>query len=200
MRQYRLVPVRRRRWWFTVAVVAAAALGACSDDEPAVDDAAPTTTLPASTVPAAPALGQTCDHPDVTVAYPAGWVSGTAEGAEPCRFFHPTPLTVPAGTEFNGAAVSVKVEAVPFETASDTSMTETEISRVLTDREPARLTTEVEATGAGLEDKGTRSFRVVIRMSGDRCLIISTVRTGDLDYEENKRVVTAMADAVVFKT
>ena len=130
------------------------------------------------------------------VSYPEDWHVNDGGVAEPCSYFHPEPFEVPEATEFLDVAVLVSREPVPLDVVTGEDPTRTVLDSEETEiaGNPA-VRMEVEATGEGLLDRGTRSYQVVVGLDGES-LILSTFDVGDLDYERNKQAVDELADSL----
>ncbi len=138
--------------------------------------------------------GQSCtnERAGYTVRYPAEWHTNSGDVVARCCFFHPEPFEVEAQTEVLDIAISLRVDAVPFERVTGEGQAERTLEREETtiDGRPA-VRTEAEATGAALLPDGTRVYRYAIDLDG-RTVIASTLDVAGLDYAANKRLLDAM--------
>lgn len=179
-----------------------ALLTACGGDGDAAAPPETTTVEVTTTEPAEPAgpLGdaQTCSNPDggYSISFPDEWHANSGEVTQPCTFFDPQPVEVPEATEAIGFAISVGRESAPFERVTGESVTNRVLSeeRVeLAGREGVRM--EIEATGEGLLDAGTRTYLYALPV-GEETILASTTDVGDLDYERNREVLDAMVETL----
>ncbi|QRK11241.1 hypothetical protein JQX13_14885 [Archangium violaceum] len=146
--------------------------------------------------PSKPSLTR-CTNPAgrYSIAHPSAWKTNTGGGVEPCRFFHPTPFEVQAGTEEPLVAVSVKREPVPLETFVEGSTgSSAEVLQqerlTLAGRPAVRL--ELRATAdSPLLPPGTREYLYAIG-DGDTVVRASTLAVRGLDYEGNKAILDDM--------
>lgn len=155
---------------------------------------APAETRPAPTPEAGnpeTTLAASCTGPAgrYEVRYPEGWHTD----ADGCGFFDPEPLDLEGGIGGAGlAAISVDVEPVPFEIATDPGEAARLSSEEKTtvDGRPAVRQLRV-STGAGAVPEGTRTYVYLLDLGGET-LLASTRDTGEGDFPERRRVLDRM--------
>lgn len=95
-----------------------------------------------------------------------------------CRFFDPEPFTVPANSDFGGTALQVDVVQQVFDDALagliDRRFAQTELREQVTVGGKRAFRLELVATGAGLDDRGTRTYGYLIRRAGGPPLLVQT--------------------------
>ncbi len=195
----------------TICIITVVLIAACTKPAPEAGtpptDAAKTKTAPTATAPppaeaaapAAIALSQRCTNAEygITVAYPEGWRTNDGSVLPACSAFDPTSVEIPRDSEVpEGIAVVLDVEKTSIEELTRSSAWERVLSATpLTAAGRKAFRVEVEATGEGLADRGTRTLRYVIDLGGGRTLIASTHRTDD-SYEQNKEILGRMIERV----
>lgn len=153
-------------------------------------------TEPTLEEPAAETADCTNEASGFRLEYPADWHTNDGDVGEPCSFFDPEPIEVPEATEFFDVAVIVSREPVTLDVIAGEDPSRTVLEREETEIAGGRaMRMEIEATGQGLLDRGTRSYQVVVDADGES-LIVSTFDVGDLDYGRNKEIVDQMADSL----
>ena len=122
-----------------------------------------------------------------SIAYPRGW-----HRDRNCAFFDPRPFTVPANSDFYGVSLEVQV-------AQDSWAN---VVRGLTDKRYARTISrrqvrvngrraallEVEATGAGLYERGYRLYAYVVDVRGRPPVIVQATRRPGTAWGSRKAV------------
>ena len=110
------------------------------------------------------------------VQYPSGW--STATGQLACRFFEPTPFTVPPDSDFGGTALEVLPQEQPFDevlaSLIDTRYATTDVREQVTVGGHRGFRLELVATGEGLSARGTRTYGYILRREGGGAIVIQT--------------------------
>jgi hypothetical protein len=128
------------------------------------------------------------------ISYPSAWYTASVAPESECAFFDPEPFEIVAGREFPVTAL----EAHRFEGASslgaaleqltDPTFERTIAVDVYGEGELSGMKIETEATGAGLLDKGTRTYQFILNWKNG----VFDVKTTELpgrDYGNAKLVV-----------
>lgn len=115
------------------------------------------------------------DNGAYTISYPEDWHTNAGEVAEPCRYFDQEPVELAAG--IGGAPehpITVRILPVPLDQAAEPGSAEDQATRRAT-RVASRDAVVVEgtATGDGAIPDGTRSYRYLIDLDGERTLLIA---------------------------
>ena len=116
------------------------------------------------------------------VEYPAAWHYDAGRLA--CRFFDPEPFTVPETGDFGGTALEVHPLDESYDDALaaliDTRFAETEVREEVDVGGKRAHKLEFVATGAGLADRGTRTYAYLIRNDhGPPVLVQTTSAEGE---------------------
>jgi hypothetical protein len=179
-------------WWLVAIALAGLPAVGCGGG----GDGNGVATDPTPEEPTAETAECTNEASGYRVEYPADWHTNDGGAGEPCSFFDPEPVEVPEATEFFDVAVIVSREPVTLDVIAGEDPSRTVLEREETQIAGGRaLRMEIEATGQGLLDRGTRSYQVVVDVDGES-LIVSTFAVGDLDYGRNKEIVDQMADSL----
>lgn len=177
-------------------LVAALALAGCGTDDTDGTDATGTSNGRAGSgdEQQSTQLEQSCSNEEdgFRIRYPAGW-----HADERCEWFHPEQFELPRAQDAPGIAIHVREEPVSLERATSDGPTTEVLSRTretVAGREAVRM--EVRVTGGGLMPAGTRAVHWTIGLGGNRSIRASTYSVGDHDYEESRRVLDSMVDAL----
>ena len=141
------------------------------------------------------ALGHRCTSPDgVSVSYPNGWSVNTGEVAPPCTRFAPQAFSLPRNSDLRVAAITITVESVPFERASEPPAGQkSRIPLTVDGREAVRIE---QQTAEGLYPLGTPMTSYVVDLGvcedAPRTLIVNTVGLPRFDYARNVEVLDEM--------
>jgi hypothetical protein len=176
---------------FLVTVLAAC--GGTGDDPlpPPSPDAGPTV----GAEPGPAGEWRTCrnEQAAATIAFPGDWFTNVEDALPACSIFDPEAIDLPETGEVPPAlAIVVRREDVAQAELVEEDMFEEQLSReeVEVDGRPA-VRIESEATGAGLLDAGTRSYRYYVDLDGDT-LIAETHDVEGTDFERNRRILDDM--------
>ena len=127
--------------------------------------------------PRAAAPWPRCANPELgySIAYPPGW-----HRERNCAFFDPKPFTVPENSDFYGAALEVQV-AQDSRANVVRGLTDSRFARTLSRRElriggRRAALVEVEATGAGLFERGYRLYAYVVDVPARPPIIVQATR------------------------
>ncbi|MGZ3461374.1 MAG: hypothetical protein ACXU86_23025 [Archangium sp.] len=131
-----------------------------------------------------------------SIAYPVDWKTNTGGTGpvESCRLFHPAAVPMEPGTEEPPLAVSVKREAIPFDsflhgnTGPGAEVVQQE-QLTLAGQPAVRL--EVRSTEQSTLPPGTLQYLYAVK-DGDGVVRVGTVDAPGLDYEHDKTVVDQM--------
>ena len=150
---------------------------------------------------ASPELSQTCANEEgsYSVDYPAGWETNDGTVTAVCSYFAPSPFTVPANQEFLDAAVSLDVEQIDFDVASEPSEMDTLISSgstVIAGRNAVWMLTE--SSGSALVPDGTTTYMYVIDLGDGQSFIAVTRDLAGQDFEENRDILDRMVETLSF--
>jgi len=181
--------------------VALAACGGAGDRVTAPPPAQPGTTTTTAPVTQQPEM-QSCDTAErgYRLEFPKAWFTNDAGIAEPCRFFHPEPFTLPPRTEATGIAISVRLNPVSFGRVSPTPEGSPGVEvlghRATTiDGRPA-VRAETRTAEQGLLPPGTRVTGWFVD-AGDGTLVATTSEaTAAGRYEDNVKVLDAMMQSL----
>ena len=122
-----------------------------------------------------------------SIAYPRGW-----QHDRTCAFFDPEPFTVPENSDFYGAALEVQVAQDSWANVVR-GLTDQRFARVISRRDvrlngrPAVLV-EIEATGAGLYERGYRMYAYVVDVPGRPPVIVQATRRPGTEWAGRKAV------------
>lgn len=172
------------------------ALAGCGGNDAQPQPRPETVTVGGATAPVTETQSCTNEELGYTVAFPADWFTNDPAAAPPCTYFDPDPVEVPEATEFLDVAVSVSRVDGPVE-----SLIRDDATEVLTEQ-PAQIggrnavRVEGRATGMGLLDEGTRTYRVLVDLGGSRTLVFSTQDMDGVDYDRAAEVLDGIADSL----
>lgn len=122
-----------------------------------------------------------------SIAYPPGW-----HHDRNCAFFDPEPFTVPENSDFYGAALEVQVAQDSWANVVG-GLTDARFAQTISRRE-VRLNgrravlLELEATGAGLYERGYRVYAYVLDVPGRPPVIVQATRKPDGEWAGRKAV------------
>ncbi|HEX8619680.1 MAG TPA: hypothetical protein VF911_19015 [Thermoanaerobaculia bacterium] len=191
----------------TIFMLSVALIAACTNPAPHTATQTPATeqSTAQSAAPPQPApaiaLSQRCTNPEygISLAYPEGWHTNDGSVLPACSAFDRAPVEIPRDSEVPAAiAVVLDVEKMSAAELTRSSAWERVLSTApvtVAGRNAFRV--EIEATGEGLADRGTRTLRYVVDLGAGRTLIASTHRTGD-SYEQNQEILGRMMESVTF--
>lgn len=167
---------------FTILVLALAGCGGSEERDETPEDAAPPTA-------AAEPAGQVCENRirGLAIRYPAGWHTDALRVGEACQAFHPEPFQIRDGTDCCPWALEARPIREPFERVLAGYLDE-RYYRLLAREEleaagrPA-VRVEVEATGEGLYERGTRTYAYLIDRDGETFVVQTIAYPGNEQYE-----------------
>jgi len=172
------------------AILALALLSSCGD----AGAGDPATSLPSGTVSCVAA------EQGYELRYPENWFKNDGGVDEPCRFFHPEPFTVEAGTEVAGIAVSARLYPVSSEQVtpppggSPEARTLERRATTIDSRAAVRVVTL--ATGSALRPEGTRAVTWFVDASDGTFVAITSDAASAGRYEDNVEVLDAMVQSL----
>ena len=110
-----------------------------------------------------------------SIAYPPGW-----HHDRNCAFFDPQPFTVPESSDFYGAALEVQVAQDSWANVVR-GLTDRRFTRVISRRDlrmegRRAVLAEVQATGAGLYERGHRVYAYVVEVAGRAPIVVQATR------------------------
>lgn len=122
-----------------------------------------------------------------SIAYPPGWHHDRS-----CAFFDPEPFTVPENSDFYGAALEVQVAQDSWANVVR-GLTDARFARTVSRRElrvngRRAVLSEVEATGAGLYERGYRIYAYVVDVPARPPVIVQATRRPGGEWAERKAV------------
>jgi hypothetical protein len=122
-----------------------------------------------------------------SIAYPPGW-----HHERNCAFFDPEPFTVPENSDFYGAALEVQVAQDSWANVVG-GLTDARFARTVSRRElrvngRRAVLAEVEATGAGLFERGYRLYAYVVDVPGRSPVIVQATRRPGAEWAGRKAV------------
>lgn len=122
-----------------------------------------------------------------SIAYPPGWHHDPN-----CAFFDPEPFTVPENSDFYGAALEVQVAQDSWANVVR-GLTDTRFARVISRRDVRvngrrAVLAEVEATGAGLYERGYRVYAYVVDIAGRPPAAVQATRRPGSEWDSRKAV------------
>ena len=191
--------LRRAAAVLPLTLALAAGCGGTGDEgtvPPPAPDAGPTV----GAEPGPAGEWQSCDNEEAgfTVSYPADWSTNEPDGLPACSVFDPDAIELPEASEIPlDLAVIVRREPVAQPELLEEDMFEEQLSveeTTVADRPAAGV--ESRATGAGLIDEGTVSYRYYVDLGGGETLIAETHDVPGSDYERNRRVLDEMLDTL----
>ena len=167
--------------------------------------AAPTVAPPASLPPVATcALIVPTNVTIATISYPANWFTVTEPATAACRYFSPTPITVPADPTTLTTAVMIKADpAVSYQDAL-TAATNTTAWNVITNQPvtvsglPATRLQATSTAGSPGYPVGVTRYGYLIDYGGRAVWIETSGTIGDAAYTANMSVVDLIASQSVF--
>jgi hypothetical protein len=122
-----------------------------------------------------------------SIAYPPGWRHDRS-----CAFFDPEPFTVPQNSDFYGTALEVQVAQDSWANVVG-GLTDDRFARVISRRD-ARVNgrravlVELEATGAGLYERGYGTYAYVVDIAGRPPVIVQATRRPGNEWAGRKAV------------
>jgi len=128
-----------------------------------------------------------------SIAYPARWHTARLTAAGACLFFEPKPFRIPPNSDFTGTALEVQPTQQSYagliRTLSDPRFSRVQSRRRATvaGRPATRL--ETVATGAGLLNRGTRTYAYVIDRGRKPAFVVQTTRAAGASWPARKRIV-----------
>ena len=122
-----------------------------------------------------------------SIAYPRGW-----HHDRNCAFFDPEPFTVPESSDFYGAALEVQVAQDSWANVVR-GLTDARFARVISRRDlrvngRRAVLVEVEATGAGLYERGYRMYAYVVDVPRRPPVIVQATRRPGGEWAGRKPV------------
>jgi hypothetical protein len=180
------------------AVLAAALLAGCGgtgeEGVPPAPDAGP----PVGAEPGPAGEMQTCANPTAgfTISYPGDWHTNAENGLPPCSVFDPDPIQLPeAGEVPPDLAVTIRRDDTAYEDmiAEDEFEDRTEEEGTIGGKRTLRV--ESTATGAGLLDAGTVSYRYYVDLDG-QTLVAETNDVEAADFARNREVLDRMMETI----
>ena len=177
--------MRPLRWLLALAVMLLVATAVAAAGLVAVEgDSRPEADAPRTVAPWPRCVNRRLGY---SIAYPRGW-----HRDRNCSFFDPRPFIVPKNSDFYGAALEVQV-------AQDSWVN---VVRGLTDRRYARtfsrrelrvngrraVRVEVEATGAGLYERGYRLYAYVVDGAGRPPIVVQATRRPGAAWDGRRTV------------
>lgn len=145
-----------------------------------------------------PEMGRTaaCENEaaGVRLVYPATWHTNRGDALPPCSLFHPEPVgSLLARAEGVPAEIAIVIvrEPLPFEKATEVPKGEMWLARekaTVAGREAER--SEI-IPGDELLTRGDRTYRYHVDLDGET-LIATTRETGDIPFEQKRRVLDEM--------
>lgn len=184
---------------FVLAAALIASSGCGAEDEPTP---AQTGTAAGETEAAGLSEGWTLcsnERAGYAIGYPADWYTATLDGEFECSFFDPEPFEIIPESEFPFTALQAFPAGEEDRTFADVvaeytdPMFEREVARVLvTVAGVPAVRLELEATGQGLYDKGTKTVVYVV----DRDVFPFVVRAQILPGQDEEEIVAVLEQAV----
>jgi hypothetical protein len=122
-----------------------------------------------------------------SLAYPPGW-----HHDRNCAFFDPEPVTVPENSDFYGAALEVQVAQDSWANVVR-GVTDPRFARVISRRDVRvngrrAVLVEVEATGAGLYERGYRVYAYVVDLPRRAPAVVQATRGPGAEWDGRKAV------------
>jgi hypothetical protein len=128
-----------------------------------------------------------------SIAYPPHWHTARLTPAGACLYFEPKPFRIPPNSDFTGTALEVQPTQQSYAGLVRT-LTDRRFSRVhargratVAGRPATRL--ETVATGAGLLERGTRTYAYVIDRSRKPAFVVQTTRSARANWPARKRIL-----------
>lgn len=166
-------------------------------------DVQPTTTL-APLDPGSLPGGQLepCQSPEgFSISRPTAWSTNSGDAVPACSQFHPQPFSVEAGTDRRVAAITVRIEPVPFAqlAAPDPGRGGERAVTAIDGLQAVRLAYQSE--GGGLWPAGTPITQYLVDLSagtgsGPGTLVLDTVGIPGFDHPTNQVVLDRMAQTL----
>lgn len=182
-------------------LLVAGLLAACGPQSDGGVTGQPTGEPTATSTPApdTPTLGAECEDPEVgyRMSYPSDWRTNDGEVVPTCRLFDPQPIEVEPQTEVPlDIAVAVRTTDVSLEAFA----TEDEAAEMLSSRSTTvdgheAVVVEARSTGEALLPDDVRSYRYAADL-GDQRLVAVTHDVGEPAYEDTKKVLDQMMEAI----
>lgn len=152
-----------------------------------------------STPAATPTLPAGCEDPEVgyRMSYPSDWRTNDGEVVPSCRLFDPRPIEVEPQTE---VPLDIAVAVRTTDVSLGRFATEDEAAEVLTSRSTTvdgheAVVVEARSTGEALLPDDVRSYRYAVDL-GDQRLVAVTHDVGEPAYEDTKKVLDQMMEAI----
>lgn len=139
-------------------------------------------------------LEQSCTNSraGLRIRYPEGWHADAG-----CEWFHPREFDLPRNQDVVSIAIHVREEPISLErAASGDPMTEVLSRERETVQGREAIRTETRLTERGLMPAGTRGLHWTIRRNEQRSIRASTFSVGAHDFDESRRVLDSMVDAL----
>jgi hypothetical protein len=172
------------------AMLALALLSACGNAR----DGGPAGELPSAMVDCVAA------KQGYELRFPEDWFTNDAGIAEPCRFFHPEPFTVDAGTEAAGIAVSVRLNPMSADQVTPSSdgpsAAETVERRATTVSGRAAVRLVTVATEGALRPEGARAVSWFVDASNGTVVATTSEAASAGRFQENVDVLDAMVHSL----
>ncbi len=135
---------------------------------------------------------QSCENPveGYAVTFPGDWHTNTTGVLDACSAFDPNPIELPeAGEVPPDIAIVITRQDVAFaEATQDEAAGERLSEEQLEVAGRTAAGVETRATGEGLLDAGTVSYRYYVDL-GDSTLVAETHDVEGTDYERNRRIL-----------
>ena len=150
-----------------------------------------------------PAAGpRRCSPPGegYTLSYPAGWYT-VEKGPVPCRFFHPEPFRLPAGTEASWVAINVQLAPVTFDeiVRSDADrLAASVVNRREVDVSGRRAVRTVHATSGALLPSGVRVLTWYVEAGGATLVGTTSEAASAGTFDQNADVLDSIVASAVF--
>jgi len=147
-----------------------------------------------------PTVGCVAAEQGYELRYPENWFKNDAGIAEPCRFFHPEPFTVEAGTEVAGIAVSARLhpasseQVTPPPGGSPAARTVERRPTTIDGRAAVRVVTL--AAGSALRPEGTRAVTWFVDASNGTFVATTSEAASAGRYEDHVEVLDAMVQSL----
>lgn len=128
------------------------------------------------------------------ISYPKSWHTATLAPRDECAFFDPEPFEISEGSEFPLTMLEAhwldrgRSFGQSFKDLTDPTFERAITVDVYGEGQLSGLKLETEATGAGLLEKGTRTYEYLVNVD-DRAFVVKTTELPGRDYENARFVV-----------